>query len=507
MSWFSSRPPWAQSTGTTVVAMYTDENDVVMEPTFVSSMSGDAFRAISPAEAQDVDAFMAHEINKLSFQERNLIQEEIHGVHSLAPQETPELLQSALDHLGKELYAHIMERAQFCSAHQNQQDLMFYQALSTALASSPYLKSVTFRLRFLRADLMDAKKAAVRLVGNLKLLCKYFGEIALQRPLRFKDLGELEQDVLRQGVYQILPSRDRAKRLIIFHHGAYEGDNVTNVQRIRVHLYFSCVLSEDVETQKNGLVILFSADNRILDHLAGSKEDFIESVATSPLRWSGIHLCLPKGPAYQLLKAFLILTIAGTDQRIRVKCHPELPNMETQYQLMCYGIPVQELPISFTGTTKTKNLNQWIQTRVAIDEVREHGFDTSSLVVHPGTCDVLFSKGGNARHHGNLEFHQSMESRIDAYNATSSRKEKRKIRNEIIASVRARQGRFLEMAPNGCWWVEILDPDVIHSKVTSAINDQTRTMRARQNRQKTQSESRKFLDANKRRKIEETCCK
>jgi hypothetical protein len=201
-----------------------------------------------------------------------------------------------------------------------------------------------------------------------------------------------------------------------------------------------------------------------------------------------------------------MLTVAGTDQRIRTKFYSELLQLETQYKLMSYGIPIQELPVSFTGTTKTKNLNQWIQTRLAIDEARHHGYDTSALILHPGSYDVLFSKGGNARHQGNMDFHQVMESRIDIYNATTNRKEKRWIREEIIAAVQLRKGRFFEMSPNGCWWVEILDKDVIHSKVTSAINDHTRTMRARRNRQKTQSDTQKFLDPNKRRKVVGNAC-
>jgi hypothetical protein len=192
---------------------------------------------------------------------------------------------------------------------------------------------------------------------------------------------------------------------------------------------------------------------------------------------------------------------------VRVKFYPELVRLETQYQLMSYGIPVQELPVSFTGKTKTKNLSQWIQTRLAIDEAREHGYDTSSLVLHPGPCDVLFSRGGNARHQGNLEFHRIIDGHIPIYSTTCCRKEKRRIRDEIVSVVRSRNGRFLELSQNARWWVEIVDQDAIHSKVTSAINDQRRTMKARQNRQKSDSDTQNFLgNNNKRRKFNDACC-
>jgi hypothetical protein len=464
-----------------------------------------------PGSYDDVDAVLANELNRLSVHERNSIFEEIHGVHSLAPEETPERIQAALQQLEQALYPLIQERHRISVMQQNGQEQQFYEAFAAVITKSPFLTSTEVRLRYLRADLLDPKKAAVRMVDHFRLLFKYFGEYVLNRPLRFKDLKELDQEVLRQGVYQVLPSRDRASRLILYHHGAYRGKRVTNVQRLRVQLYFHHVLSEDAETQKNGLVFLFSSDGRVLQELSEPEfqKDWKDCVCCHPLRFSGLHVCLPPGPATHLLKAFLMISFATSEQRVRVKFYSDLVSLETQYQLMSYGIPIQELPMSCTGTVKTKNLNQWIQSRIAIDEAREKGYDTSSLITHPGTCDVLFSKGGNSKHQGNLEFHSAMESYIHNYNATSNRREKRQVREQIIMATRSKGGRFLELSPTGAYWTEIHIMDVVHNKVTSALNDCTRTMKARENRQRSQSDTLRFLDdGNKRRKLQDNhCCK
>ena len=54
-------------------------------------------------DPRDVDTLLSNELMRLSISDRNAIQEEIHGVRCLAPEETPELLQSSLCQLALEL--------------------------------------------------------------------------------------------------------------------------------------------------------------------------------------------------------------------------------------------------------------------------------------------------------------------------------------------------------------------------------------------------------------------
>mmetsp|Transcript_49093 Transcript_49093/g.55626 ORF Transcript_49093/g.55626 Transcript_49093/m.55626 type:complete len:134 (+) Transcript_49093:64-465(+) len=47
-------------------------------------------------DPQIVDELLTEEMGKLSFQDRNAINEEIHGVISLAPEETPDMIERSL---------------------------------------------------------------------------------------------------------------------------------------------------------------------------------------------------------------------------------------------------------------------------------------------------------------------------------------------------------------------------------------------------------------------------
>ena len=142
---------------------------------------------------------------KLSFEDRNTIMEEIHGVTCLAPNETPELLQTAFRSLDDELNT-IAEKKAFNLAQQQ----------TSVVADVPYcyVNTTEFRLRFLRAELFQTKKAAERMVNYLALLYETFGLVALRRPIRFSDLTKVEHEFLRGGDYQLLPYRDRSGRRV-----------------------------------------------------------------------------------------------------------------------------------------------------------------------------------------------------------------------------------------------------------------------------------------------------
>jgi hypothetical protein len=150
----------------------------------------------------DVDQIMARELNNLSFYDRSRIQEEIHGAVSLAMEETPSQIASSLQSLQNEI---------------DQTSATERKAYDLAMASeSSFVQGNEFRIKFLRAEFFDAKRACWRMMVHLRLLGKYFGPSALLRPLRFSDFSRKEQSIVRAGFIQILPSRDRAGRLVAF---------------------------------------------------------------------------------------------------------------------------------------------------------------------------------------------------------------------------------------------------------------------------------------------------
>jgi hypothetical protein len=215
-----------------------------------------------------------------------------------------------------------------------------------------------------------------------------------------------------------------------------------------------------------------------------------------------VHLILnfPDGPIYSLIKSAVVLGLFGSEERVRTKCYDGMTT-ESIYALMSFGLPVQEIPLTSGGNIKTKNLLQWIKTRRAIDTCRQGGGTVPNIIIHPNTHDVLFSRGGNAQHLGNKDFHQYLSLMNSAYHESSQRDAMEHIRNELISSVVSNKGRFLQVNKVGGWWEEIIDLESIHFKINNAFYDFNRKLKAVQNQQSSKSSTSTFLESNKRRKI------
>ncbi|KAL3919914.1 MAG: hypothetical protein SGARI_007079, partial [Bacillariaceae sp.] len=144
---------------------------------------------------------LSKELNQLSFADRNALAEEIHGVRSMAPEETPELLAARLLQFQNEL---------------DNTRLPNKQAYEMACNHHPrsYIHTDEFRLRFLRYQLMDAKAAVKHMLSFLNGAHELFGTAILDRPLQMTDLSKDGMDLMRTGEYQNLPFRDRSGRRI-----------------------------------------------------------------------------------------------------------------------------------------------------------------------------------------------------------------------------------------------------------------------------------------------------
>lgn len=150
-----------------------------------------------PKKAEDL---ITKDLLRLSFNDRIAIEEEVHGVHNLSRDETPELLQVCMDQLSIEL-SKIPTKVAFDR--------------SQRLFPDTYVNTTNFRIRFLRHELLDAKKAAVRIVAFLDIMDELFdGDWVLRRPIEITDFSKAEIKILRSGIYQLLPYRDRSGRPI-----------------------------------------------------------------------------------------------------------------------------------------------------------------------------------------------------------------------------------------------------------------------------------------------------
>ena len=150
----------------------------------------------------------AQKLLNLSFHDRNTINEEIHGVTCMAPEESQEILDAALYSLSLEI-----DEIEDKPAYNQAQDM--HRASGGVGGQFPYVNTDAFRLRFLRCELFDTKKAAARLVKYLDVVSEAYGPYALTRPILLSDLSREEMIFLRSGCYQLLPYRDRSGRRIM----------------------------------------------------------------------------------------------------------------------------------------------------------------------------------------------------------------------------------------------------------------------------------------------------
>jgi hypothetical protein len=353
-------------------------------------------RKTMTSEFDNTDHAIARDFYSLSFQDRNDINEEVHGVQSMAQEETPELIEESLRMLSIELrnlplcHKHIYEQALNMrrmhmngKSNGNGEDNFSSSSINDDEYDNDgcYVETRDFQLMFLRCELFNPKKAAIRLVTYLELAYETYGEVALRRPLRIDDLQSTEEiDVLKSGHHQLLPFRDRSGRRVLALHRDLSLPSASVLSQsvlssgpgMKLMLYLWTVLAEDIESQRKGLVVVIwprytntnntsnsttttsSSNSSISDsHSYGIKNNndtskrikrklkfnnynnkninapvpnadarsmgkrFFQAI---PVRVCSLHVCFPDTPFFHMIRHILIL-IVGESLRTRVKLH------------------------------------------------------------------------------------------------------------------------------------------------------------------------------------------
>lgn len=173
---------------------------------------------------RQADDLRIKELNRLSFEDRNAINEEIHGVSCLAPEETPELLEQSLRALELSLDRMITDPPSLKSAY------------NLVRNSDSYVNERNFRLRFLRSELFDEEKAALRIIKYLDVVLAVSGEDALRTRFLLDHFTKEEMKIIRSGCIQLLPYRDRAGRPVL----AFVGEmNLSSDKALKVSFVYA----------------------------------------------------------------------------------------------------------------------------------------------------------------------------------------------------------------------------------------------------------------------------
>jgi len=143
---------------------------------------------------------LAREMNRLSFEERNKVLEDLHAVSDVTA-EDPSRTNLFLSQM-QEKISKIEPR----------------EAFDLALSIDPeYAQDKSLRLMFLRAEDFNVKLAAYKFIRFFEVKLALFGRKTLCKPIDLEDLSEDDMVCLRNGALQLFPCRDRAGRSVLIH--------------------------------------------------------------------------------------------------------------------------------------------------------------------------------------------------------------------------------------------------------------------------------------------------
>ena len=222
-----------------------------------------------------------------------------------------------------------------------------------ARKKSCWVNDPDVRLRFLRSELFDAERAVMRFVVFLDFAQELYGDFIADRPMRLSDINTWEEKrVMARIQFRILPFRDRSGRRVFVSVGTC-GYDVEPSLRIKILWYMFWIASEDIETQRKGLVIVGWPCNEIISGDSGnipmSEDDTkccdgeggntsawehslrpgianiegvyqVKAIDGLPIRIAALHFCLQNRPVYRILNALFFFAL-NSSYKSRYKVH------------------------------------------------------------------------------------------------------------------------------------------------------------------------------------------
>lgn len=510
----------------------------------------------------EIDGAMAEELLKMSFTDRNDINEEIHGVKCLAIKETPKLIKNAL-----RLFQTELERL----PNTEKQAFLFIQKVRQHQCDpfyAAYAYNQHFRLRFLRCCLFKVHLAVRRFANYLNFIQTYWGDAYLAKPIQLSDLNATETKLLKQGEIQILPFRDRSGRRVIANLG--DANDMEGFAFIKAWFYILDVVSRDsLETQQNGVISLLdggafknskSYTDFNLFSFAPETKNWIASLMKRgktmtpliaahhafPTRVVCVHFCWPYTPIVKKLLNFyltqtdLIQSKDAPFELSRVKIHSG-EETEMRYKVKSYGVPIELLPLTGTNVIKVNYHNQWIKTRKLVEGNQlkyqmqsncgyipeyECRFGNPNerpvtIVECPCSNDVVFRNGTQSNENpGNAMFRNFIRAYWEKRQAAvdfqqeedSTDEDDRRFRDDLVRTIETQMGgRFLEWDKSRTVWIKMEDKAKIQRKVSMAFYNCTkrryRMPKIKVNKRRGRSnDTLAYQFIEKKRAKEGTCC-
>ncbi len=387
---------------------------------------------------------------------------------------------------------------------------------------SSYISFSDFRLRFLRAEFFDIPKAVTRFCKFLNLMSDLFGEVSLLRQIFLSDLTKKERKLLREGSMQLSPTRDSLGRRTMFLLGNVGENNYSPRERDKVGLYLIFqVLAEDETAQRNGLVTVHFMAEGVQKSLGGenmreSSKLFVSIFEACPIRFSAIHMCFPNKLLYRMLNPLMLWVIGNTGRKF-LRIHSGT-TIECEYSLSTFGIRTDDVPITYSGSTKTRQHLRWLKVRGAMDEFIEkqcmdcvdgdyrdfyaadkHTIKPFPHIQCPEINCVLFHKNGVAwEFPGNIAFRAFLDEQLEINHQPNNRSprndqsngsdspvtfDKEGLMDRIVRLSFEENFQFLLYDESKHWYNELKSPAILRRYIGLSIRRCQRRAGAKRRRQ------------------------
>jgi len=470
-----------------------------------------------PPSDFDIDKALSTELMGLSLETRLAIEEEIHGV-VCEREESPAFLDKKLEEFDRLLNAKKQDSEKthlglllrnVIRTHGEARD-----ANTNLSASNCYLNDPHTRLRFLRSESFDVPESINRLICFLEFTSELYGDFVADRPIALSDFSKEEEYFLRHSRSQYLPFRDRSGRRVQVGVGSINFNIPAHI-RFKIIMFLQWVASEDVETQRKGIVIIlwpFDEHTEAATMVAEKNEEdenernwrkirrgitnettvYFEKYNNSiPVRVASIQQYLQDTPFFRAMSALYVFYGLRKRYWSLYRAHFG-QDIELRYKLANYGIPEALMPMTTTGKVKTDVQSSWVSMLKVKEEQKkkrdQHLMSPLNnelpqpqleIVECPSSNDVVFRKGRPLykRNPGNMQYRELIAAASDQH-SEAGRSGKYAITWKMVQQIEAKGGRFLEWTPldhgSGGMWVVMTDRKAIREKIASALKQYNR---------------------------------
>eukprot|EP00980_Cylindrotheca_fusiformis_P005723 scaffold1192_cov58-Cylindrotheca_fusiformis.AAC.17 len=415
-------------------------------------------------EVELLEDTLAAEMSNMSFQERAKAMDDLHCVGE-GLEENEETRRRSL--------------AEFDQIVKNTKN-QYYDLASSQ--NRGFVEDESFRLKFLRAKLHDAKSAVRQMMNYLRFKATYFGEDKVAREIELSDLTNEEVAVLRSGLYFVPKHRDRAGRLVIYVLSHILcGCTAETVIRVNLFFFYNLIASIPEVQMKGTSSIYYDTSKPGEEFINPGFQNQVQIMTVTnsiPFRSTSLHLCIKPTLGNLILNNTVFRVILNSrleSTLVRTRLHVG-SDMEIQYNLQSHGISLSTCPVDPSGQVCQAMLNTWYEdhlehmksTGLRVDQL-EYSTPSANIVssmsmepceilnsystVDIRATDVLLGRGrGFQEHPGNIRFRNVLEDYRDVYDS-APRIQKRRIAIELRQLLAADGVRFLKHA-DGVRWIE-----------------------------------------------------